>query len=377
LAVLPTRAGPIVVCRGPAGAPRWPPPAADERRFRTKKQAEAALADALSDLHHGVVAEPSRIKLGEYLDAWLASVTPSLRLTAALLYRHAIDRWIKPRLGGLGLNAVTPDVLDPFYAELSTSDRQDGAGGLGSRSVRLAHQVLHKALGRAAARGRMPANPATSDLSLPRQKRPTPASWSAEQARRFLAATADHRLAALWQLMISTGLRRGETLGLAWTAVDLDAGRLAVVQALVVAGGTPIIAEPKTATGRRTVTLHPRVVGALRPHRRLQTEERLLAGPDGRRAALFRHRSGRPLPPRNVLRHFYQVTEFADLPRISIHDLRHAAATLALETGVHPKLVSEMLGHARSGITLDLYSHATADMHADATAKIGRALFGD
>jgi integrase len=86
---------------------------------------------------------------------------------------------------------------------------------------------------------------------------------------------------------------------------------------------------------------------------------------------------GGALHPRNVARDFAKATRDAGVPPIRLHDLRHTAATLALEQGVHPKLVSEMLGHARVGITLDPYSHVTQHMHAEAARRIGRVLFAD
>jgi integrase len=115
----------------------------------------------------------------------------------------------------------------------------------------------------------------------------------------------------------------------------------------------------------------------LRRHQLPQTEDRLLVGSDWSDLDLiFATATGGPLHPRNVVRSFDQAVVRADVPRIRIHDLRHTAATFALPEGVHPKLVQEMLGHAKVAITLDLYSHATDEMHQDAARRIGRALLG-
>ncbi|HSH59764.1 MAG TPA: N-terminal phage integrase SAM-like domain-containing protein [Acidimicrobiales bacterium] len=170
------------------------PPSPDGRRrqrkkggFRVRRDAEAALAALLTDIQSGSVVETSRQTLAQYLEEWLAAVTPSLRPTTAESYERAVRNWIVPCIGGMRLQAVTPQVLQRHYAELSTSGRRDGSGGLGRRSVKLARTVLHLALERAAAWRMIPANPAAMRLDLPREVRREMTTWTPEEARRFLA----------------------------------------------------------------------------------------------------------------------------------------------------------------------------------------------
>ena len=361
------------------------PRGADGRRrqrlkggFRTRAEAERALAELLVELERGTAVDPSRLTLGEYLDDWLVAVTPSLRPTTAELYERTVVNWIRPRLGGLPLQAVSPRHLQGLYAELLAAGRADGSGGLSPRSVRLAHQVLHLALERAADWRLIARNPAAAKLDLPRMARPRMTTWTVEEARRFLGATAEERLGVLWALMLSSGLRRGEVLGLRWEELELDAARLAVTQTVVVAGGRPLVSEPKTSAGRRTVSLHPAVVAGLRRQQRRQKEERLLAGPAWRDTGLvFTTALGTVIHPRNIARDFQAAVRRAGVKAIRLHDLRHTAATLALTAGAHPKQVQEMLGHARVAITLDVYSHVSEDMHAETAEKIGRRLFAE
>jgi integrase len=221
-------------------------------------------------------------------------------------------------------------------------------------------------------------NPAEAGLDLPRMKSQPIDTWSTQEARRFLEQTANDRLGPLWMLMLATGLRRGEALGLRWEDVDLARGRVAILQTVVVAFNAPLISEPKTSAGRRVVRLSPAVCVALRRHGVRRKEERLHAGPTWTELGLaFTTPFGGMLHPRNVLRSFDQTVARVGVRRICIHDLRHTAATLALRNGVHPKLVQEMLGHSNVSITLNTYSHATEDMHQDAAERIGSALFGD
>lgn len=341
------------------------PPAPDGRRrqrkkggFRTRKEAEAALAALLTDAQNGKVVEVTRQTVASYLEEWLATVAPSLRPTTVQGYEHAVRHWIIPRIGALRLQAVTPQVLQRMYGELSVSGRLNGNGGLSPRSVKLAHTVMHLALGKAALWRLIPANPAALQLDLPRQVRKPMKTWTAEEARRFLATTADDRLATLWVLLLGTGLRRGEALGLHWDAVDFAASRLAVVSGLVVAKGKPYLSEPKTPGSRRVVHLDRQVVGALRAHRKRQAAERLAAGPGWAESGLvFTTPAGGWLDPNNIHRVFDAAIVRAGVPAIRIHDLRHTFATLALGAGVHPKQSS---GDARTRRRVDHARHLLA-----------------
>ncbi len=344
--------------------------------FRTRAEAERALAELLVELDRGTAVDTSSQTLGAYLDDWLASVTPSLRPTTADLYRRAVDNWIRPRLGGLALQAITPKHLQDLYAELLVSGRTDGSGGLSPRSVRLAHQVLRLALDRADNWRLIARNPAAARLDLPRMQHRTMQTWAAEEACAFLEATDADRLGGLWSLMVSTGLRRGEALGLRWQDIDLAGGRLSVVQTVVVASNKAYLSEPKTATGRRSVFLYPQIISVLARHRERQEADRLLAGPAWQEAGLvFTTSLGTLIHPRNVARDFHAAVRRTGARPIRLHDLRHTAATLALTAGANPKQVQEMLGHARVAITLDVYSHVSQQMHAETAEKIGRQLF--
>jgi integrase len=141
-------------------------------------------------------------------------------------------------------------------------------------------------------------------------------TWTAEELRRFLDHVARERLAALWTLAASTGMRRGEVLGLRWVDVDLDRARVAVRQTLVVAGRQVITSEPKTSRGRRSIALDPRTVTALRTWRAAQLEERLAWGPAYRDSGLvFTREDGAPLHPEWLSDAFAWRIKTAGLPR--------------------------------------------------------------
>jgi integrase len=209
-------------------------------------------------------------------------------------------------------------------------------------------------------------------------------TWKAEELARFLTGIEDDRLAGAWWLLATTGMRRGEVLGLRWQDVDLDAGHLSISRTLITTDvqrvGEPGMAwgTPKTGKGRRKVALDPGTVTALRKHRTRQLEERLAGGSayeDGDLVCCLE--DGRPLHPKTFSYYFGRHVRRLGLPKIRLHDLRHTHATLALKAGVHPRVVQERLGHANVSITLDTYSHVDLDMQAIAAARVAALVTGD
>ncbi len=134
---------------------------------------------------------------------------------------------------------------------------------------------------------------------------------------------------------------------------------------------------PKTPRSRRHVYLDPQTLGVLREHRKRQREERIAVGPAwGSEVDLVvRDELGRPVNPTSFSYEFDRIVRSLDVPRIRLHDLRHTYATLALKAGVHPKVVSERLGHATVGVTLDLYSHVVPSIARDAANLVASHIF--
>jgi integrase len=242
--------------------------------------------------------------------------------------------------------------------------------------VRHVHAVLHRSLKDVVRWGRLARNPV--DLADP----PRAAArghelrtWSAEQLAAFLSSQHDDRRYALWHTLAMTGLRRGEALGLRWQDVDLEAARLCVRRALVPCGKEVLVSEPKTARGRRVVALDPETVAVLRGQAARQLAEQAATGSWGDTGLVFTTEDGQALHPWVTSRCFRAAVKEAMLPDIRLHDLRHTHATLALRAGIHPKVVSERLGHATVSVTLDTYSHAIPAMQEEAAALIAGLVF--
>jgi integrase len=172
-------------------------------------------------------------------------------------------------------------------------------------------------------------------------------------------------------------MREGELLALRWREVDLDHANLSVTataQRSLRLG--VLVAEPKTARSRRRIALAATAVDALRGHSATQAAQRLRAAEWADLDLVFPNGVGRHQEIPRLLKDFRRLLTKAGLSRIRFHDPRHTAATLMLSRGVHPKVASEMLGHATVGITLDLYSHVTDTMQRGAAATLDDVLRG-
>lgn len=345
--------------------------------FYTKRDASRALTEILGRLQLGAYVEPSRQTLADFLREWLPAVQVTLRPSTFASYRANVETHIIPHLGTIPLQNLTPATLNGFYAELLQGARTGRGRGLKATTVHYIHVILHKSLAQAVRWDRLSRNPADQADPPRRQADTQMRTWSAEELRAFLEHVRDDRLYHAYLVAATTGLRRGEVLGLRWADVDLDAGRLAIRQTLILVRNELAFSTPKTAKGRRSVALDPVTADALRTYRRTQLEERLAWGPAYQDNDLvFCREDGAPIHPQRFYERFDQQVRAAGLPRIRLHDLRHTHATLALQAGVHPKVVSERLGHSSVAITLDTYSHVVPAMEEEAAAKVAAVVFG-
>jgi integrase len=350
------------------------------RRLKVKTRSEPEAVEALRRLHaqHGAFAalEDPDVTLEGYLTAWLEdAVRPGVRATTYDLYESVLRNHVYPRIGAVRLDRLREPQLVTFFRDLERDD-------VGPRLREIVYLRLKTALD--AAIGRVLVTNPMAHVRKPRVPRRSMTTWTAEQARAFLAGTAADELGVLYRLALSIGGRRGELLALRRTDFDRAGRRLRIQHTLSAAGE---LLEPKTPGARRAIDLPGRVVDALVAH-----IARLSAAGLGRSAWLFPvetkgdARRGEARLARAVSSAFTAAIERVDgklrkadpeaggLPMIRFHDLRHTAATLRLANGDHPKVVSEMLGHASIQITLDTYSHVLPSMQRDAADRFDSVL---
>lgn len=370
-----------------------------KRGFTRERDAQRFLRDQLAKVEDGTYVARSTQTLAEYLRDALDGM--KLRDTARANYEGAA-RYVIPRIGGVKLQALTPEHLDKLYRELERHGKRAGkcstAGvtcrehgckperhaGLAPKSVRHVHTCLHRVLAEAVKRGHLPrnvaslANPPTQEQA--KSKKAKDGVWTAEQLGTFLRHVASDRLYAAWVLVCTTGMRRAEILGLRWKDVDLKAGTLTIAQTVTVAGNKLVWQDQaKTKAGARTVALDPATVAALHEHRKRQPDEREAAATwcdDEHGPLVFTDEHGAVFQPDRFLRTLRRHADACGLPRTDVHGLRHAYATAALHAGVNVEVLSARLGHASPSITLDVYSHVLDGDDAQAAATVATAIFG-
>lgn len=345
----------------------------------TKKQAEARLTDLLKELKDGAYIEPSKETVAEFFVRWKRDyATPNLRQTTYESYESLIDKHIVPALGHIRLDRLKTTHLQQLYAaKLKDGSRADGRpGGLSVTTVRYMHAIIREALTHAVKWGLVTRNVADA-ADPPPEIRTEAQVWSPEQTRVFLDSVREDRLYALYLLALTTGMRRGELLGLRWQDVDFDGAAIMVRQSLVHTREGLKIAEPKTPKSRRAVAISPLVVDALRRHRTRQTQERRwFAGEEYSETELvFTNPGGGPIQPRNLARQFERRTAAAGLPRIRLHDMRHTHVTMLLSRGLGHNVAGERVGHSRASTTLDVYGHVLPALSREAAQHAEDAIF--
>lgn len=342
----------------------------------TRKEAEQELVRLLHERDTGITQPPGKLIVADYLLRWLEDYARvNVAPTTFQPYETAIRRHLIPALGSIVLSRLRPQHIQAYFADALKQGRADGRGGLSPTTVLYHHRVLREALHHAVRWQLLTRNPADY-AQPPRAKKRELVPLGAAEIDKLLEAARDTRYESLVRLAVLTGMRQGELLGLCWGDVDLEAATLYVRQTAARLPGQGITHRPpKTHRSRRPVALSANTVALLRAHRREQIEERLKLGPAYQDNGLvFATAIGTHVDTSNLHRVWKRIVSAAGFSGTRFHDLRHAHATLLLKQGVHPKIVSERLGHAGIGITLDIYSHVLPGLQAEAAEQIDVAM---
>ena len=336
---------------------------------KARKNASARLREALATADQGISPPRQKLTVGAWLDLWIAtSVTGRLRPRTVESYSMTVRLYLKPAIGKVQLAKLQPEHVARMLRDLTAR------GDLSPTTVRYACVVLRIALARGLKTGKVVRNVAGL-VDLPRRARFETQPLSADQVRAFRESIIGDRLGPLYLLAITTGMRQGELLGLRWQDVDLDGGAITVQHTLQ--RGVRDLAEPKTASAKRTFRIGHEMVGSLRGHRKAQLQDRLATGPHWHeRDFVFTGPHGDPWHGRNILAAFHAALGRAGLPSQRFHDLRHACATLLLEEGEELGVVSKLLGHSTVSTTIDTYGHLTPGMTQRVADRMDRILVG-
>lgn len=345
----------------------------------TKVLASAAILALLRDDSEGIAVPDGNATVSTVLDLWAARVLANRPLapSSAENYDWAL-RVLRSELGGVRLRSLDVARIEKALDRIATGTTGGARGRpVSQRTLKLMRSTLAQALDFAVRRKMIASNPARIAELTPTAARTTPRrALTPAEAETLWSALDGERLGPLFKLMLTTGLRPGEALGVTWSAVDLDAGRLEVLRAVRRENGRPVLVDVlKTDASHRTISLPAPAVDVLRAQRVAVTAARLAAARWTDADLAFPTASGGPWDPSNVRKELTRICTAAGIERITPHELRHSAASLLSDRGVPLELIADLLGHRDVTMLARVYRHRLRPT-ADAAVAVMAELFG-
>ena len=324
--------------------------------FKTKKEAERFLRSVIEDIEAGLKVQGSEVLIKNFLNEWLDmySSISGLAENTYRGYRTNINNHIIPVIGDIKLNTLKPEDIDRLLLTMTEK-------GLSVTTQRYTISVIRKALNWAVKRRILRFN-VIDYVDIPKPEKFNPTVLNEEQLQVLLNYCRDNPLLTPISLILLTGLRRGEALGLKWSDFDFENKILHVQRTATPAKGGYHFSDCKTEDSNRFISFPDILIDILNDWKVFQSDFNLLIdnfNPDG---YVFCNYTGNIISCSSILRYFKKALQECNLPDIRIHDLRHSYATLLLSKNISPKVASGMLGHSDTRTTLDIYSHLLTDM---------------
>lgn len=337
----------------------------------SKKDAGLELGRLMSEANTGAFGDPSKLTVVAFLRTWIEQMRAHREPRTIQGYEQIINTYLAPALGGVKLAKLRPLHIQNYYSYASEKLK------LSARTILHHHALLHKALKDAVRWQAIPRNPCDA-VDKPKPKRPNLSALDTAEALKLL----DVCKGTCWHtpilLALTTGLRRGELIGLRWSDIDLDKPCLKVQRSVDTSKGNGLrYKAPKTEKSKRTVPLLQTVTEHLRlakaAHLRACLEE---GQPESYRDVVCAYDDGSPMMPDSLSRAVPRLLAKAEVKGVRLHDLRHTYPMMMLRLGVPLKVISDLMGHSTITITADTYMHDAPDMAIEAAGKLDALLFG-
>ena len=345
----------------------------------SQKEVRQKLTQIVSEIDDGSYTEPEKIKLADWMNTWLDEYCGDKKYLTVKGYRAKVKTHINPQLGYLYLHQLTPVIIQKFYNRMMNP--KDGSDGSSPKTVKNTHGVLSKALNQAVANGYIRSNPC-QNVVLPRVEKPEIQPLNEEQIAKLLrSAEKDETYGLLIKVIVLTGLREAEAMGLTWDCIDFKRGIVLVrkqLQKRPKGAGGFVFASLKNGKGR-SLKPAPYVMELLEKRYRQQEEECRTAQEawlgwkteaEHKKALVFTTLFGEHLHPQTVYNHFKKLAAEIGAPNAKVHDLRHTYAVLSLQNGDDVKTVQGNLGHATAAFTLDVYGHVSETMKDASSSRM-------
>lgn len=342
---------------------------------KTQSEVRKKMTAFSAELDKGVYVEPSKMTLGQWLDAWHAEYLGGVKHTTVSQYGTQIAQHIKPALGAVKLVELTAPMIQKMYNDEQRARQADPKKGLSAKSIRNLHGVMHKALRQALRLGYIQANPCDA-CEPPRSDKYEIKPLTTQEITTLLQGCKGYKYERLYTFVLFSGVRISEALGLRWSCVDFERGQVTINKQLQKerkkgGGGAYSLYDTKTST-TRTLTLAAHVMEVLREVKKEQAQNRLMLGAAWANDMnlVFTHEDGHHLCHSTVWACFKRLAKKLGFPDARVHDLRHTFATISLESGDDLKTVQKNLGHSKIGTTGDTYAHVTEKMRKDSAERM-------
>lgn len=326
--------------------------------FPDLKQAKKEHAKAIATLDSGEFVERSALTVGEVIEIWIDSKRRSIRGSSISLYESMLKNYIRPSLGAVPVQSLTPLMVQRAVNGWTKNGSHYATAGSAYRVLASAmnYAVRIKIVGSSPCAGVVvPKNPSPTERTI----------WNEQEVSRFLKVAEDHAVSVLWFLLLETGVRRGEALGLHWEDVDWEGSSIRIASIAVQdrpSSRMKIQAMPKTDSSRRVVLVSDGLLKRLRLWRKQNTDSLLV----------FPEPDGLPLKGAYVLDELARLCEAAAVRRVTIHELRHISATRMMRAGVSMIVAQQRMGHSSIEMLRKVYAHADADLQREAVERIAR-----
>ena len=317
---------------------------------KTKSEVAKKMREVMTAVGRGAYTPPSNLTLGEWLQTWFDTYTTSVKPTSRTVYSRILRNYLIPAIGTVRLTDLTTARIQQFFNSLER---------LSPKTLKDVRGVLSAACEKAVIGGTISRNPCVG-VELPKVLKPEITVLSSETVPAFLAACDNDSYGEVLKVLLYTGAREGEILGLPWKNIDFDHSTITVSQQMLCQ--LYQIAPTKTSNSRR-FSPPPQVFDILRSVKAVQDAQKILAGDawmdqDG---LVFTMPDGRPLAPNTLRKHFRKIAAQIGLPDLRVHDLRHSFVCFLLASGVDPSSVAYVVGHSNVNTTMNIYSRYTAD----------------
>ena len=346
---------------------------------KSQKEVRQKISKVSTELDEGIYLEPSKLTLSDWLDIWLKEYTFDKKYSTVKGYKAQIKKHIRPGLGKYNLSQINPMLLQRFFNNLSLPD--DEGNVLSPKSIKNVHIILSGILQQAVENEMIAKNPCKK-VKLPKVFKKDIVPLTDDQVKEFLKiVSTDEIYGTLLKVIVFTGLRLGEAMGLTWDCVDFEKGALNInkqLQRRPQKDGGSTLTSVKSGKPR-ILRPAPFVMDLLKVRYTEQLMQKSRAGDawigwnneeEHKKSLVFTNLDGGYITPKRVYLHFKSAAKEIGAPNARVHDLRHTYAVLSLQNGDDVKTVQENLGHASAAFTLDVYGHVSDKMKQDSAARM-------